>query len=116
MTMTIAEPQSPSVDNHPMPATQAQTISVHRVNLLNLLRGQVGRFVGIDFVKKDGSARSLNGRLGVAKHCGSGTASTEREDLPYLVMYDMKAEGYRAVNLATVGKVRAMNTDYAVIG
>lgn len=46
---------------------------VHRINLKDLLHKQVGRFVGVDFIKKDGSARKLNGRLGVVvKHLKGG--------------------------------------------
>lgn len=97
------------------PHASVTTTDVHRTQLKDLIQKQMGRFVGIDFIKKDGTLRSLNGRLGVAKHLK--TASCEdREDLPYVVMYDVKARGYRSVNMATVGCVRAVNTSYAVIG
>lgn len=89
---------------------------VHRVHLKDLFLKQVGRFVGVEFTKKDGTVRQLNGRLGVVKHLKGGTNTVEGETTPYLVVYDVKTPGYRAVNLATVGSVRALNTRYTVIG
>ena len=101
----------------PTPAVlEAKFADVHRINLKDLLHKQVGRFVGVDFIKKDGSARKLNGRLGVVKHLKGGDNMTESESRPYLVIYDVKTPGYRAVNLATVSAVRALNTRYTVIG
>lgn len=91
-------------------------VDLHRVNLEQFLRKQVGRFVGLDFVKVDGTGRSLNGRLGVTKHLKGGTNTVQANDRPYLVVYDVKTPGYRAVNLATVSMVRAQNTRYHVIG
>jgi hypothetical protein len=89
---------------------------LHRVNLHDFMVKQVGKFVGLDFTKIDGSDRSLNGRLGVRKHLKGGVNNVAGDDRPYLVVYDMKAKGYRAVNLATVTMVRAQHTRYTVIG
>lgn len=89
---------------------------VHRVHLEDLFLKQMGRFVGVDFIKKDGTVRQLNGRLGVVKHLKGGTNTVESAATPYLVIYDVKTPGYRAVNLATVGRVRALNTRYTVLG
>lgn len=89
---------------------------VHRTNLKDLFRKQVGKFVGVEFTKKNGTCRRLNGRLGVVKHLKGGSCSVEGEALPYLVIYDVRTPGYRAVNLATVSEVRALNTRYTVIG
>lgn len=89
---------------------------VHRVNLQDFLVRQVGKFVGIDFVKKGGCSRSLNGRLGVRKHLRGGTNTVEAQDRPYITLFDMKNSGYRAVNLATVACVRANGKEFAVVG
>lgn len=89
---------------------------VHRVNLQKFLAGQIGKFVGVDFVKKGGSGRSLNGRLGVRKHLRGGTNTVELQSRPYLTMFDLKNEGYRAVNLATVARIRANGKEFAVVG
>lgn len=89
---------------------------IHRVNLEGLLRRQDGKFVGIDFVKVDGTQRALNGRLGVKFNLQGGVNSAISNDRPYLTMFDAKAMGYRNVNLATVSRVRAQGQEYQVIG
>lgn len=93
-----------------------QTADLRRVHLQDFLVKQAGRFVGLDFVKVDGSDRSLSGRLGVRKHLKGGTSTVSGSDRPYLVVYDVKAKGYRAVNLETVSVVRAQNTVYTILG
>lgn len=98
------------------PAQVPQPEQLHRVNLQEFLVGQVGKFVGIDFVKKGGSGRSLNGRLGVRKHLRGGTNTVEAQSRPYLTLFDMKNAGYRAVNLATVARVRANGKEFAIVG
>lgn len=99
-----------------VPMTAAQPEQLHRVNLQDFLVRQVGKFVGIDFVKKGGCNRSLNGRLGVQKHLRGGTNTVEAQDRPYITLFDMKNSGYRAVNLATVSRVRANGKEFAVVG
>jgi hypothetical protein len=99
------------------PAKRAvEEISVHRVNLKELFVAQDGRFVVVDFVKQDGCCRSLNGRLGVRKHLKGGVNTVEGEDKPYITVFDVKTPGYRAVNLATVSRMRAENRVYNVVG
>jgi len=107
----------------PSPATSSVAATavikedvVRRVNLRDFMFKQVGKFVTIDFVKNDGTDRMLNGRLGVRKHLKGGDSTLAGADKPYLVVYDMKAKGYRAVNLETVKEVRAQRTRYTVIG
>jgi len=59
-----------------------------------------GKFFTVTFIKKDGSARIMNCRLGVTKHLKGGVSTLNPEQ--YLTVYDVKAKGYRAVNLATI--------------
>lgn len=96
------------------PRTNAE---LQRVHLERYLRSLEGRFVGIDFVKQDGSSRKLNGRLGVRQYAKTEAAATTAAfELPYVVLYDVQQGGYRNVNLATVSGVRAENTNFTVIG
>ena len=96
-------------------AAQNQPV-VHRVNLFEFMALQAGKFVGIDFVKKEGSARSLNGRLGVVKHLKGGQNKVEAYERPYLTVFDVKSSGYRTVDMATVSKVRALGQEFSVVG
>lgn len=89
---------------------------IHRVKLGDFLRGQKGKFVGLDFIKENGSVRPLNGRLGVVRHLKGGRGTHGGTTKPHLVVYDVKTPGYRAVNLATVSQVRANSKCWTVIG
>lgn len=62
-----------------------------------------GKFVSVVFIKKDGTERKLNGRLGVTKHLKGG-ASTLNPDT-YITLYDVVNGGYRAVNRSTIKSV-----------
>lgn len=97
-------------------ASVVATENVARVNLRQFIDQQDGKFVGIDFIKKDGSERALNGRLGVVQHQNGGANTTEALDRSYLTIYDMQAPGYRNVDLATVSRIRAGGKIYDVIG
>ncbi len=87
--------------------------SLHRVNLSEFIRSQNGKFVTVDFVKKDGSARTLNGRLGV--HHRGGQNNVMAIHRPYLTMYDMQVHGFRTVNLSNVKAIRADGVEYVLI-
>lgn len=61
-----------------------------------------GKFFTVEFTKKDGSTRILNGRLGVKKHLRGGERRYNASAKGYLVVYDTKNKGYRTLNLATL--------------
>ena len=62
-----------------------------------------GKFITINFIKKDGTARKLNGRIGVTKHLKGGVSTVNTDQ--YLVVYDTVAQGYRSVNKDTIVSV-----------
>lgn len=92
-----------------------EVVSLHRVNLKTLLLQQRGRFVGIDFLKIDGQARMLNGRLGVKCCLRGGVNTVEGDERSYFTVYDVQVHQYRTVNLATVSAVRAGGKVYCLI-
>ena len=71
--------------------------------LSNIVALTNGKFFTVCFTKKDGSLRTLNGRLGVTKHLKGGKCTVDKEQ--YLVVYDVHASGYRAVNVDTIQSV-----------
>ena len=56
-----------------------------------------GRFFGVDYYKKDGSFRSLNGKVGRID-----SVDGER----FLTVWDAKNNGWRKVNLETIRAFR----------
>jgi hypothetical protein len=62
-----------------------------------------GKFITVAFIKKDGTVRNLNGRIGVTKHLKGGISTVNTDQ--YLVVYDTVAQGYRSVNKDTIVSV-----------
>ena len=68
--------------------------------LQSVLQATKGKFFTVVFIKKDGTTRTMNCRLGVTKHLKGGLSTLNPDQ--YLTVYDVQAEGYRAVNLSTI--------------
>ncbi len=62
----------------------------------SVLKATQGKFFTVVFVKKDGTTRVMNARLGVSKHLKGGQSTLDPAQ--YLTVYDMQSEGYRAVS------------------
>ena len=73
-------------------------------NLVRVIEKTAGKFFTVVFVKKDGSERVLNGRVGVKKHLSGGRKTVDESR--YLTVYDVKSGGYRSVNKETIREVR----------
>ena len=65
-----------------------------------------GKFFTVLFVKKDGTLRELNGRLGVIKHLKGGTSTLNPDK--FITVYDLKSEGYRAIDKTTILEVKGI--------
>jgi hypothetical protein len=66
-----------------------------------------GRFFHVTFLKKDGTIRNMNARLGVKKYLKHTVNHDTYNAHPTVVtVYDMKAKGYRAFDLDRVYNVR----------
>lgn len=92
-----------------------------REKLLRFLESLNGKFVSIDFHKKSGSIRTLNGRMGVRKHVkGIRWSINDRMDLPYVCIYEVSkpgtgiAGGYRNVDISGILSIRANGTEYEI--
>lgn len=97
------------------PKEAAEVVQLNRVNLRSLIVGQDGLFVSVDFVKLDGTPRTLTGRLGVKSYLKGGTNKVEAADRPYLTVFDVQLRQYRVVNLSTVSEILAAGKVYRVI-
>lgn len=75
-------------------------IESHIMNISDFVAQSNGKFITVEFIKKDGSIRKLNGRTGVTKHLkgGKSTVDTSR----FMVIYDTVSSGYRCINKSTI--------------
>lgn len=74
------------------------------MDLAKVIECSEGRFFTVEFIKKDGSTRVLNGRLGVEKYLKGGDCTIDRTK--FVIVYDVQSKGYRAVNRETILSVR----------
>jgi|APGre2960657373_1045057.scaffolds.fasta_scaffold154199_1 hypothetical protein len=65
-----------------------------------------GKFFSVVFIKKDGSIREMNCRMGVEKHLKGGVKTLTDN---YICVYDVKSEGYRSVDPEKVVSVNGVS-------
>lgn len=65
-----------------------------------LLQQSNGKFVTLSFIKQDGTARTMNCRLGVTKALKGGVCTVNLDK--YVVVYDMQKQAYRSINKDTI--------------
>ena len=68
--------------------------------------GKSGKFFSCFFTKKDGTLREMNCRLGVEKHLKGGEKTLTDN---YICVYDVKANGYRAIDPEKVISINGEN-------
>ena len=73
------------------------------------------KFITVSFLKKDGTPRTINGRLGVTKHLKGGDNPNTRKD-SFLIIYSIGDKGYRTINLDSVFRVAASGKEYLING
>ena len=61
-----------------------------------------GKFFTVEFTKKDGSTRILNGRLGVKKHLRGGRIRYNASEKGNIIVYDTVEKDYRSFKLANL--------------
>lgn len=73
------------------------------------------KFISISFLKKDGTPRTINGRLHVKRYLKGGDNPNTRKD-EFLIIYSMRDKGYRTINLDTVFRIAASGKEYLITG
>jgi hypothetical protein len=61
-----------------------------------------GKIFTVEFIKKDGTVRKMNARLGVKKHLKGGSLAFDPSERNLLPVFDMQKEGYRMINASTI--------------
>ena len=75
-----------------------------------------GKIFSSTFIKKDGSHRLLTGRLKVTQYLKENAKPRPYEPNKYnlICVYDMKAEGYRMININTLTKLSINASKYLI--
>lgn len=69
---------------------------------LTRIKATNGKVFSVIFLKKDGTNRHMNCRLGVTKHVNGKGLKYDPKDYNLITVFDMTAKGYRMINLETI--------------
>ena len=73
-------------------------------NFVDRILNSNGKIFSVEFVKKDGSVRLMNCRLGVTKYLKGGSSTLNPDK--FITVYDLQSEGYRAINKDSIINVK----------
>jgi hypothetical protein len=102
-----------------IPAVPAETPSepsgeIDKETAKELIFNTKGKFFTVTFIKKDGSERVMNARLGVKKYLRGGELKYDPAEFNYITVYDMGAKGYRMVNANTIQNLKIGKNEYII--
>jgi hypothetical protein len=87
---------------------------ISKTKAKNLITNSNGAFFSVDFVKKDGTKRTMVCRLGVTKHLTGGELKFDPSECGLMVVFDTTAQDYRMVNLNTMKKLKINGSSYKI--
>jgi hypothetical protein len=79
-----------------------------------LIKETNGKFFTVTFIKKDGSVRVMNARLGVKAYLKGGELPYDPASKGLIPVYDVKTGDYRMVNVNTITSLKIGNNEYQV--
>ena len=94
------------------PSTPPGAISSEEAK--NLIKATNGKFFTVTFIKKDGTERVMNARLGVKVYLRGGQLAYDAESKGLVPVYDVKTGGYRMVNINTITHLKIGKNEYDV--
>jgi len=96
----------PNTDVNKIAGVKPGKKAISREDLVKILKGKRGKMLTVAYRKKDGSLRILNTVTGVRKNITGTGLKYDPDKHGYIILYDLKAKGYRTVNINTIGDVR----------
>ena len=90
--------------------------TINKTEANQLINDTNGRIFNATFIKKDNTFRSLTGRLKVTQHLTKNAKKQPFKPSDYNLqcVYDMKAKGYRMLNINTLITLTINATKYII--
>jgi len=79
-----------------------------------LINSSKGQIFSVTFTKKNGETREMICRKGVKKHLKGGELMFDPNEKGLAVVFDMKKNAYRMININTLEKIVVDKTAYSV--
>jgi len=89
-------------------------MKISRDDVLQIIKSTRGKFFSAIFIKKDGTLRTMNCRLGVKKYLKGGSLSFNPSKRGLVVVCDMQKKSYRMININTIQYLKIGRKEYHV--
>jgi hypothetical protein len=103
----------PTPEEAPTPETPPGSINKEQAE--QLIRDTKGKFFTVTFIKKDGTTRVMNARLGVKAYLKGGELPYDAAAKGLIPVFDIPKRAYRIVNLNTITNLKIGNNEYNVL-
>jgi hypothetical protein len=100
----------------PAPAPAEPSGQIDLDTAKELIFNTKGKIFTVVFIKKDGSERTMNARLGVKKYLKGGELKYNAAEMGLIPVYDIQAKGYRMINTKTIQALNIGGKKYTVLG
>jgi hypothetical protein len=108
------EDQQPAEETPPADTPEVPQGPITKAEAKQLIKDTKGKFFTVTFIKKDGTTRVMNARLGVKAYLKGGELPYDPEEKGLIPVYDVKTGDYRMVNVNTITKLKIGNNEYEV--
>jgi hypothetical protein len=88
--------------------------SISKADAKTLIKATKGKFFTVTFIKKDGTTRVMNCRLGVKAYLKGGELPYDPEPKGLIPVYDMGKQEYRIINTNTITNIKIGNKEFKV--
>jgi hypothetical protein len=107
--------ETPVEDIPPAPAPTTPEGEITLDQAKQMILNTKGGFFTVTFIKKDGTPRVMNARLGVKKHLKGGELKYDARSMGYIPVFDMQKREYRMVNSGTILSLNIGKKKYEII-
>jgi hypothetical protein len=89
-----------------------EAVRINRDELVQKIKDTKGEFFTVTFIKKDGTTRTMNARLGVKRYLKGGELPYDPTERGLLPVFDVQKSEYRIVNIPTIISAKIENEEY----
>ena len=108
----LTEADETTPEESATPNTPSGTISKEQAK--QLIKNTNGKFFTATFIKKDGTTRVMNARLGVKAYLKGGELPYDPESKGLIPVFDVKTEDYRMININTLTNLKIGSNTYNI--
>ena len=89
-------------------------MNIDTKDVVKIINSSKGKFFSAVFIKKDGTLRTMNCRLGVKKYLKGGKLRFSPSKKGLVVVFDVDKKEYRMININTTQSLKVNGEDYYV--